>query len=281
MALAVESVSAATKLRREMMEVQSELEQKRNEHRERMERVKNRESQLAKKREELQDRLVKFCKFIQENEAKRTRADKKASAESKSKEEKHQQILKLNEDSRRLDREKQDIKVQLQKYGKYQKYLEEVLSYNEEYQDPNDIILRFNTLDANNRELQDRKKWLEDEMELKRTELQRKKKQKEDEILEHTNQLSHMQDELENKHKEVMRYQDEIESSVERRSTNTKTVGQIRMATQNLFDRCMEVNRQHKKGVKLANDDQASDVLFQLCFIGDCLSDYLYIIDKS
>lgn len=44
---------------------------------------------------------------------------------------------------------------------KYQKYLEDVLAYNEEYQDPNDIITRFNTLDANNKELQERKKWLE------------------------------------------------------------------------------------------------------------------------
>ena len=61
----------------------------------------------------------------------------------------------------RLEGEKQDIKVQLQKYMKYQKYLEDVLSYNEEYQDPNDIMSRHSTLDANNKELQERKKWLE------------------------------------------------------------------------------------------------------------------------
>jgi chromosome segregation ATPase len=264
-----------------MMDVQTELEQKRNEYRERMERVKSREAQLVKKREELQDRLVKFFKFINENEAKKSRAEKKATAESRAKEEKHQQILKLNEDSKRLDREKQDIKVQLQKYMKYQKYLEDVLSYNEEYQDPNDIITRYNTLDANNNELQERKKWLEDEMEIKRSELQKRKKQKEDEILEHTNQLSQYQDALERTHKEAVAAQDEIENSVEHRTNTTKTVGQIRMATQNLFDRCMEVNRQYKKGVKLGNDAQSGEVMFQLAFIGDCLSDYLYIIDKE
>eukprot|EP01006_Ploeotia_vitrea_P025741 TRINITY_DN58633_c0_g1_i1.p2 TRINITY_DN58633_c0_g1~~TRINITY_DN58633_c0_g1_i1.p2 ORF type:complete len:301 (-),score=52.91 TRINITY_DN58633_c0_g1_i1:1319-2104(-) len=246
-----------------------------------MDRVKLRQAQLAKKREELQESLVKFYKFIQENEIKKSRAEKKAQAEARAKEEKHQQILKLNEDSRCLDGEKQDIKVQLQKYQKYQKYLEDVLSYNEEYQDPSDIIIRFNTLDANNKELQERKKFLEDEVEAQRTALQRKKKQKEDEILEYTNTLSKLQDFLETTVKATVAAQDEIETNVEHKSNTTKTIGQIKMATQNLYDRCMEVNRQHKKGVKLANDEQSSDVLFQLSFIGDCLSDYLFIIDKQ
>eukprot|EP01012_Entosiphon_sulcatum_P037671 TRINITY_DN4847_c0_g1_i1.p1 TRINITY_DN4847_c0_g1~~TRINITY_DN4847_c0_g1_i1.p1 ORF type:complete len:290 (+),score=86.48 TRINITY_DN4847_c0_g1_i1:48-917(+) len=273
--------SAATRLRREMMEVQNELEQKRQEYRERMDRVKQREAELAKKREELQERLVKFYKFIQENEIKRNRADKKAQAEAKAKEEKHDQILKLNDEARKLDAEKQDIKVQLQKYQKYQKYLEDVLAFNEEYQEPNDIIMRHATLDANNKELQDRKKWLEDEVEAQRTALQKKKKQKEDEILEFTNHLSKLQDLSDTIHKTTVQLQDEIETSAEQKSNTTKTIGQIKMATQNLYDRCMEVNKQHKKGIKVANEEQSHDVRFQLAFIGDCLSDYLYIIQKD
>lgn len=281
MAVSVDNVSAATRLRREMMEVQSGLEQKRNEYRERMERVKNRETQLLRKREDLQEKLVKFYKFIQENEIKKNRAEKKAQLESRAKEEKHQQILRLIEDSRRLEGEKQDIKVQLAKYMKYQKYLEDVLAYNEEYQDPNDIIIRFNTLDANNKELQERKKWLEEEVEAQRVALQKKRKSKEDEILEFTNQLSKLQDFLEQTHKATVQAQDEIETNVEHKCTTTKTIGQIKMATQNLYDRCMEVNKQHKKGVKLATDEQSEDILFQLHFVGDCLSDYIYIIDKE
>eukprot|EP00667_Euglena_gracilis_P021652 EG_transcript_23818 len=257
--MAADSVSAATRLRREMMDVQTELEQKRNEYRERMERVKTREMQLAKKREDLQEKLVKFYKFIQENEIKKNRAEKKAQMEEAAKKEKHRQIIELNESIRRLEGEKQDIKVQLAKYMKYQKYLEDVLAYNEEYQDPNDIITRFNTLDANNKELQERKKWLEKEVEAQRTALQKKKKSKEDEILEFTNQLSKLQDFLEETHKATIQAQDEIDSSMEHKCNTTKTIGQIRMATQNLYDRCMEVSRSHKKGVKV---EQASDVMY-------------------
>jgi chromosome segregation ATPase len=189
--------------------------------------------------------------------------------------------MKLNEDARRLEGEKQDIKVQLAKYMKYQKYLEDVLAFNEEYQDPNDIITRFNTLDANNKELQERKKWLEEEVEAQRIALQKKRKSKEDEILEFTNQLSKLQDFLEQTHKVTVQTQDDIETKVETKSNTTRTIGQIKMATQNLYDRCMEVNKQHKKGVKLATDEQSNDVLFQLHFVGDCLSDYVYIIDKD
>eukprot|EP00906_Rhabdomonas_costata_P011452 RCo016323 len=281
MAVSVDNVSAATRLRREMMEVQSGLEQKRNEYRERMDRVKSREAQLLRKREDLQEKLVKFYKFIQENEIKKNRAEKKAQLEFRAKEEKHQQIKMLIEDAKRLEGEKQDIKVQLAKYMKYQKYLEDVLSYNEEYQDPNDIITRHCTLDANNKELQERKKWLEEESEAQRISLQKKKKSKEDEILEFTNQLSKLQDVLEQTHKATVQAQDDIESNVENKCNTTKTIGQIRMATQNLYDRCMEVNKQHKKGVKLATDEQSGDILFQLHFVGDCLSDYIYILDKE
>lgn len=85
------------------------------------------------------------------------------------------------------------------------------------------------------------------EVEAQRTALQKKKKSKEDEILEFTNQLSKLQDFLEETHKATIQAQDEIDSSMEHKCNTTKTIGQIRMATQNLYDRCMEVSRSHKK----------------------------------
>mmetsp|Transcript_106301 Transcript_106301/g.183291 ORF Transcript_106301/g.183291 Transcript_106301/m.183291 type:complete len:294 (-) Transcript_106301:217-1098(-) len=277
--MAVDNVSASTRLRREMMDVQTELEQKRNEYRERMDRVKNREGQLQKKREDLQEKLVKFYKFIQENEIKKNRAEKKAQMEEGAKKEKHKQIIQLNEDIKRLEGEKQDIKVQLAKYHKYQKYLDDVLAHNEEYQDPNDIITRFTTLDANNKELQERKKLLEEEAEAQRIALQKKKKAKEDEILEFTNTLSKLQDFLEQMGKAVVQTQDEIDTNVEQKCQTTKTIGQIKMATQNLYDRCQDISKNHKKVAIKA--DGGNEVLAQLVEIGYCLSDYAFIVEKD
>eukprot|EP01063_Lacrimia_lanifica_P003066 TRINITY_DN11647_c0_g1_i1.p1 TRINITY_DN11647_c0_g1~~TRINITY_DN11647_c0_g1_i1.p1 ORF type:complete len:316 (+),score=184.69 TRINITY_DN11647_c0_g1_i1:82-1029(+) len=277
-----DNVSAATKLRREQMDVQTELDQKRAEYRERMDRVREREQQLAKRRQELQDKLVRFYKFIQENEIKKNRADKKAQAEMKAKEEKHQIIVQLNEESRGLEQDKQEIKDRLQRYQKYQAYLEAVLQDNEEYSDPNDIISRWKTLDNNHKELQARKYYLEHEMERERTILQKKKENKATEILDATNALANKGKQLEQLHLEVGRAQDEIEFEIEKKLETTKLIGQVKMATQNLYDRCYDSFqvyrpiRRHKAGENAGGDE----ILLQLQFIGECLGDYIFVRDR-
>ena len=278
----LDNVSAATKLRREQMDVQTELDQKRAEYRERMDKVRERELQLSKRRQELQDKLVRFYKFIQENEIKKNRADKKAHAEMKAKEEKHQLIVQLNEDSRRLEREKQEIKDKLQRYQKYQKYLDEVLQQNEEYSDPNDIISRWKTLDGNHKELQARKTHLEQQMEIQRQVLQKKKESKATEILDYTNALANKGKQLETLHREVTKAQDDIEYSLEKKTSTTKTIGQIKMATQNLYDRCFDNASKFRPIRKHGSKDEqgGEEILHQLQFIGECLGDYIYIRDK-
>ena len=47
--------------------------------------------------------------------------------------------------------------------------------------------------------------------------------------------------------KAVVQTQDEIESNVEQKCQTTKTIGQIKMATQNLYDRCQDISKNHKK----------------------------------
>ena len=278
----LDNVSAATKLRREQMDVQTELDQKRSEYRERMDRVREREQHLAKRRQELQDKLVRFYKFIQENEIKKNRADKKAQAEMKAKEEKHLLIVQLNEDGRRLEQEKQELKDKLHRYQKYQKYLDEVLQQNEEYSDPNDIISRWKTLDGNHKELQARKTYLEQQMEIQRQVLQKKKESKATEILDFTNALANKGKLLEHLHREVTKAQDEIEYSLEKKTSTTKTIGQIKMATQNLYDRCFENASKFRPIRKHGSKDEegGEEILQQLQFIGECLGDYIYIRDK-
>ncbi|KAJ9465533.1 hypothetical protein DIPPA_59670 [Diplonema papillatum] len=277
----LDNVSAATKLRREQMDVQTELDQKRAEHRERMDRVREREVQLGKRRTELQDKLVKFYKFIQENEIKKNRADKKALAEMKAKEEKHHLIVQLNDDGRRLEREKQETKEKLQKFQKYQKYLDDVLQQNEEYSDPNDIISRWKTLDGNHKELQARKQYLEQQMEIQRQVLQKKKESKATEILDFTNALASKGKLLETLHKEVTKAQDDIEYALEKKTSTTKVIGQIKMATQNLYERCFEHASAYRPIRKHGKEEGGGEeILHQLQFIGECLGDYIYIKER-
>ena len=89
--LTLDHVSPATRLlekRRQMFEVQEALDAQKEEFQRREATFKRREEMLKKKDLELQESLIKFNKFLQENESKRNRAIKRASDERKQREQK-------------------------------------------------------------------------------------------------------------------------------------------------------------------------------------------------
>lgn len=280
MANALDSVTAATKLRRDMMEVQKELDDKRADFQRRMERVKEAEDQLKVERAKLQDTLVQYYKFIQENEIKRNRANKKASAEEKAKQDRHLQIVSLSETLHRLELEKDKSRTTYLQYAKYQRYLEDVLQHNEneEYQDPKDIITRWQTLDDNTKVLQRRKTQLEEDLNKNKNQLNMKRQRKKNESVELQNQLNELQTQLEALQKEYKLKQDFLEQSINHKGSTTKTIGQVRMACQNLYDRCVEWNSAYRS--RSHADQGEVDILHQLNVIGDCLDDYSVIIRK-
>lgn len=281
MSHSMDSVTAATKLRNDMHMVQKDLEDKRAEFKRIMDAVKVREENLKVKRQKLQDTLVQYYKLIQENEIKRTRANKKALLEEKAKQERHDKILELSELAKRLEKQKQESREKYLQYQKYQRYLEEVLQHNdnEEYQDPKDIILRYQTLDDNKQVLQKRKTQLEEELAKNKISLTMKRQRKKNESVDLQNQLSELQNRLESLQKEFKKKQDDLDSDMNHKSTTTKTIGQVRMACQNLYDRCVAVNSTYKsRGT--TNEQGDTDILSQLNVIGDCLEDYIAIIKK-
>ena len=96
--LTLDHVSPATRLlekRRQMFEVQEALDAQKEEFARREEAFRRREEGLRQKDLELQESLIKFNKFLQENESKRNRADKRASEEQKLRRQKEEEIVKL------------------------------------------------------------------------------------------------------------------------------------------------------------------------------------------
>mmetsp|Transcript_26448 Transcript_26448/g.30623 ORF Transcript_26448/g.30623 Transcript_26448/m.30623 type:complete len:203 (+) Transcript_26448:1-609(+) len=165
-------------------------------------------------------------------------------------------------------------------YAKYQRYLEEVLQHNdnEEYQDPKDIITRWQTLDDNTRVLQRRKTQLEEDLNKNKNQLNMKRQRKKNESVELQNQLNELQTQLEALQKEYKLKQDFLEQSINHKGSTTKTIGQVRMACQNLYDRCVEWNSAYRS--RSHADQGELDILQQLNVIGDCLEDYSVIIKK-
>ncbi|KAJ1329958.1 hypothetical protein BSLG_009850 [Batrachochytrium salamandrivorans] len=88
-------LTPATRLlerRREMLEVETGLQKQKEEFSMKMESLTQRREELARKESQLKDSLLKFDKFLKENDAKRMRALKKSMDERKLREQKELEI---------------------------------------------------------------------------------------------------------------------------------------------------------------------------------------------
>mmetsp|Transcript_4361 Transcript_4361/g.15122 ORF Transcript_4361/g.15122 Transcript_4361/m.15122 type:complete len:302 (+) Transcript_4361:93-998(+) len=266
--LVLEHVSPATRLlekRRQMFEVQEALEAQKQEFARKEEVFKRREEGLKKKDLELQESLIRFSKFLQENESKKGRAEKKASDEIKLRHQKEAEIESLNELLSVLKVEKVSTSDIVDKNMRYQKYLETVLDVADEYHEINDLLMRFATLDATNNDLRLHAKSCEEKHEKTRAELQTYTKAKTDEILNLNNQISRMKKELEGQEREVLTLTNNMDHSLQMASQKTLEHGQVGMATDNLFQRCSARSK--------VNHPHYSNSIDQLSVIGDFMAD--------
>ncbi|KAG8343149.1 putative protein of unknown function (DUF4200) [Trypanosoma vivax] len=275
----LESITAATQLRRAVMEAQRELDTKRELYLTRMARAREVEDIISQGRKKLQDKLVQYYKFIQENEIKRARATRKAATEERIRKEREEQVGELTEKLNNLKKRNEELRQQYEVYSRYQQYLEEVLQRNdgEEYQGPRDIIQRWNTLQENTKVLQRRKTQLEEELLRNKNALNLKRQKKNNESVELQNQLNELQATYESLQKNIKIKQDELERCINQRSSTSRTVSHVRMACKNLYDRCISWTAPYSGRGKF--ESREADVLFQLHVIGDCLRDFQDVIE--
>lgn len=281
MSSTLDSITAATKLRRAVLEVQRELEAKRDDYNLRMARLRAGEEQLAKDREALQDTLVQYYKFIQENEIKRSRATKKAAIEEKQRKEREEHIANLENTLRELEGRRDTLKESYDMYAKYQNFLEDVLARNDgdEYQEPKDIMKRWMTLQDNTKVLQHRKTQLEEDLMRSKNALSIARQKRNTENVALQNQLNELQMTFEALQKTIKIKQDELERKLKQKSSTNRTVSHISMATKNLFDRCISWTSKYSGRGK--RESLETELLFhQLHVISDCLEDFQAIIQK-
>nr|CCC95058.1 conserved hypothetical protein [Trypanosoma congolense IL3000] len=279
MSNALESITAATQLRRAVMEAQRELDSKRELYLTRMARAHEVEESIAESRAKLQDKLIRYYKFIQDNEVKRSRATRKAATEERIRKEREQQVEELTQDLNNLNKRNEEMRTMYDVYSRYQRYLEEVLQRNDsdEYQGPRDIIQRWNTLNENTKVLQRRKTQLEEELLRNKNALNVKRQRKNNESVELQNQLNELQASYGTLQKNIKIKQDELERCINQRSTTSRTISHVRMACKNLYDRCISWTAPYSGRGKF--ESRAEDVLFQLHVIGDCLRDFQDVIE--
>ncbi|CAD7958644.1 unnamed protein product [Amoebophrya sp. A120] len=239
--LIFENVSPATRLlekRRQMYEVQDALEAQKARFAQEEEAFAKKEVQLRAKDLQLQQQLIKFNKFLQDNEAKRRRAETRASEEQAQILQKEEEIGQLQ---KRLD-ESQSLCLELEedvlKNLKYEEFLELVKENSDDYSEIQDLVTRHETLEAAHRDLIESQQKAENMNEGIRNEYQNYRKEKAMEVLALTNKTAALQAELEDVEKKCLQLEALAEHSRQEESQQSLFLGQIIMSVDNLFQRC-------------------------------------------
>ena len=161
------------KKRKEMREVDEALNLMKKDYKKRMDECEERRLQFEQKQSKMRDQVLKFEKFIQENDSKRIRADSKAKQEKKLYEEKCKEIQSLQDKMAHLETSQRELFTELSKRSCYRLYLERIVEENDqEYEEIASILTRHKTLTDSNVDLMKYAGNLEKKLDKVRYELQ-------------------------------------------------------------------------------------------------------------
>ena len=228
-----------------MEEAQIELDRKKEEIRLRMLRCQEKEDELALTQADLREQVVKFEKFLKDNDAKRLRAHRKALDEIKQREEKEAEIEQLNQelsDLRKMQKMREEL---LERIQIYEQYLEKLVAdETNEYLDISKIVERYETLSHANQDLRKSIGDFNREMEEQRGDLAKFIKEAQNQILLSNSSVAEHQEQLELAKIESAKADANRAARQNRRKEETRLSGEISMSIENLYRRC----RIHKPG---------------------------------
>lgn len=214
---------------------------------------------------ELQESLIKFNKFLQENESKRNRALKRAAEERKQREAKEQEIKQLETKLKAKLKEERELKSELERNIKYQDYLDNVSqTMTKFFPEVADILNRYRTLKDTNAYLVSKQIADDGLYDHKLKDFVTFKKATENQILNETNEIAEMQGLYEQEKIRGTKLEVEIDIAIAETSHKSQTLGQILASASNLLDRCDESFRvRHNKPKLEKMADNFSQMSFQ------------------
>jgi len=236
-----DNVSPATRLlekRRQMYEVQDALENQKARFAKEEEQFRKREEQLRAKDLQLQHQLFRFNKFLQDNEAKRRRAETRAAEEMAQIKQKEEEIQDLQNQLAESKAQCQELEEDVARNMKYEDFLEKVKDTCEEYSEIQDLVTRHDTLESANKELMKDQAHAYQVMEELRNEFQNYRKEQEMETLALTNRMASLSSELDEAQKTRHELELKVDEARQEDSKHSLYFGQILMSVENLFLRC-------------------------------------------
>ncbi|XP_066544909.1 coiled-coil domain-containing protein 42 homolog [Amia ocellicauda] len=269
-----EQLTAATRLlekRREMAEVEQALATQKEEFHVKMESLHQRREELGNKEELLKESLLKFDKFLKENDTKRSRAVRKARAERDMARQKDRDIERLGKEIDALQARKERLQGRVKNNAIYWEYMNKVTNRSEKFEEIRELTVRFDALLSTREQLLQRESEGQERMEAERMRLHRYTKDCSDLILQYNNQLATLQTQLDDARSQALKWESTWNHIQATAAKKTLLLGQIKMVTLNLYQM---LNKQTKQEGEVAVEDTAGQLDKIQLFIQD-LSDIL------
>ncbi|KAM9371415.1 coiled-coil domain-containing protein 42 [Phaethornis superciliosus] len=236
--------------KKEVQLVHRALEEKQEEFKERMKVVSQRWKELQAKEAELKTHMEDSKKIIKESEEMQIRAQKKATEEREKRLQKEDELLRAKRDLEALRTARQKLSNKVKKYSIFCKYLEDVVK-NSEFEDIEEIVLRYKTLVRMRKDLLQSQQKHEEVSEQTKLLLDQYKAQKEAEMLQYQKELQDLQ-RLEQIQNDVRLWEGHLADIKNTTSKKAQELATIRTAIFSLFQ---TVRMQMKAAPKVPVDD--------------------------
>lgn len=225
------------------------LDRKKEQYRVRMQACQEKELQLASKQEQLKERVLKFDKFLRDNDTKRMRALRKEHDEVKLAETKVAEIQSLTGALVQTSTERDDVESTLIFNERYEQFLLRVCDSSEDFQEIPDILMRHDTLVASSNDLFNRVTRATADAEEMRATLATFMKEAQTESLVLNSEIASLQQQLEDATSVVQQREAVVSRNQGGVKERSRELGEILMAIQNVYARCVR-----SRGQQVARD---------------------------
>ncbi|XP_058014772.1 cilia- and flagella-associated protein 73 [Ahaetulla prasina] len=248
---------------RELTEVEKTFSATKEEFQKKMEHLQQRRQELEHKEGQLKQAILKFDKFLKENDAKRDRAMRKAEQEKKQMAQKEVEAEHLKQEIARLMTVKTKLQGRLEAHKPFSEYLQKVLRKTEQFQEISELIGRFQTLKATQVSLLEREQVAREAVEEERRCLQRYLDESSNRMLQQNNLVAELQGQLEQTRAKVLELESNWICIQNTAAGKTLELGQIKLAALNLFQM---VAKHRKLPMNVPQEDTEAQLdAVQLC----------------
>jgi hypothetical protein len=228
------------KKRKEMREVDEALELMKAEYKRRMDTCEEKRLDFEKKQQRMREQVLKFEKFIQENDSKRNRADLKAKQEQKLCQQNQAHLVTMQEQLVEMEVEQNVLLDKLVSYNCYKAYLERVIEADDQgYEEVFDLLNRYETLKQANRDLMLQVQKQDNDVDALRSRLQTLKTVSQNHLLVANSQFQQNQKELESVKSFGKQEEEEKNSQEDRKKNIVRESSQVITSVRNIFARCL------------------------------------------